>query len=230
MANKGPLPNDRAELMRLHCVRTDEDKRAFDNVVKDFFVESDCGKFLIQNGCEKTFLKMKTFSDRGKRGAKARWSKQEEDMLCVCLDDANEMQGEMVTNKQETITNKQEPIKDTLPKGRELSGKPPTCPHDEIISLFHEVLSELPQVLVWNKSRQGYAKQRWRELAIEKKWETQEQGLEYFRKLFKYIRGSKFLMGKTTSKDRRPFECTLEWILRPNNFANIIEGKYHEQT
>jgi hypothetical protein len=39
---------------------------------------------------------------------------------------------------------------------------------------------------------------------------------------------NKFLMGQVNPKPgQRAFECELEWILRPQNWAKLIEGKYH---
>jgi hypothetical protein len=35
------------------------------------------------------------------------------------------------------------------------------------------------------------------------------------------------LTGKVNSKDGRAFVADLEWILKPSNFAKIVEGKYH---
>jgi hypothetical protein len=28
--------------------------------------------------------------------------------------------------------------------------------------------------------------------------------------------------------DRRPFMAELEWVIRPSNWAKVVEGKYHE--
>jgi uncharacterized protein YdaU (DUF1376 family) len=134
------------------------------------------------------------------------------------------------TNNQEPITNNQEPItilKPEEPKGS-LSGSLPTCPHKEVIYLFHSLLPDLPEVRIWNKTRESLLKARWRETAIRLDWKSTEDGLEYFRKLFTWIRQSNFLMGKINPKPgQRAFECELEWILRPQNWAKLIEGKYH---
>ena len=130
------------------------------------------------------------------------------------------------TNNQEPITNNQD-IKPKLSKDS-LSGSIPTCPHQEVVSLFHKVLPELPEVRIWNNTRQAYLKARWREMALQEKWETKEQGLEWFEKFFNWLRHSKFLMGKVQpQRGNRPFECELEWILKPMNWTKIIEGKYH---
>ena len=37
------------------------------------------------------------------------------------------------------------------------------CPHEEIIKLYHEILSMCPPVRVWSKTRQVHLRQRWKE-------------------------------------------------------------------
>jgi hypothetical protein len=51
--------------------------------------------------------------------------------------------------------------------------------------------------------------------------------LEWWSGFFQHINTSKFLTGKVNSKDGRAFVADLEWIIKPSNFAKIIEGKYH---
>jgi hypothetical protein len=51
--------------------------------------------------------------------------------------------------------------------------------------------------------------------------------LGWFSEFFDHIGTSKFLIGKVNSKDGRAFVADLEWILKPSNFAKIVEGKYH---
>ncbi|WP_211261954.1 hypothetical protein [Stenotrophomonas humi] len=95
----------------------------------------------------------------------------------------------------------------------------PACPHQRIVALYHEVLPELRQVRDWNETRRKLLQRRWAE-------EFGRQNLDWWRGYFEYIRGSDFLMGKTTGRDGRPFDCDLEWLVRPSNFAKVIEGKY----
>jgi hypothetical protein len=74
-------------------------------------------------------------------------------------------------------------------------------------------------------------KTRWAEVEDdifkEKGSVSEEDILDWWRRFFGYIGKSKFLTGKTFTKDRRPFMADLEWIVRPTNFAKIIEQKYH---
>lgn len=106
----------------------------------------------------------------------------------------------------------------------------PDCPHQRILALWRELLPALPQHSEWNETRQGYLRARWKAKAVELGWKSQDDGLKFFAKVFRYIGTSKFLTGRTQSRgDRPPFEATLAWVLRPNNFAKVIEGEYHKE-
>ena len=128
-----------------------------------------------------------------------------------------------VTNNQEPRTNNQEPNRNTIL----VESKIPPCPHSEIINIYHEVLPELPRVVSWNKTREGYLKQRWRQMFVEFECKDTEDGLDWFRNdFFAFVKGSKFLTGKVVSGDRKPFLADLEWMIKPTNFTKIIERKY----
>ena len=100
------------------------------------------------------------------------------------------------------------------------------CPHQKIIDIYHETLPTLPRVAVWTGTRQGNLLARWRE-AWGNEYEDMDGGLKYWQNLFIYIRDNcPFLMGKKEFKDGNTFKASLDWIVRPNNFAKIVEGRY----
>jgi hypothetical protein len=110
--------------------------------------------------------------------------------------------------------------------------KPPDCPHLEVLALWGEVLPALPQHLPsrWTGTRANHLRARWRETAVEKGWVRQEEGIEYLRNLFAYVGRSPFLTGRVRPKaDGRPFVIELEWLVNPNNWAKVLEGKYHQE-
>jgi hypothetical protein len=110
------------------------------------------------------------------------------------------------------------------------SGGLPNCDHEKVIDLYHKHLPTLRRVEVWNETRKGYLRQRWREVAEELSCQKDIQVsdiLNWFAEFFTHIGQSKFLTGKVNSKDGRAFVADLEWILKPSNFAKIVEGKYH---
>lgn len=109
---------------------------------------------------------------------------------------------------------------------------PPACPQEAIVALYHEVLTECPRVLEWNDTRQGYMRARWREKSkpngTTKGYRSTDDGLRFWRGFFEYVGQSDFLTGKSLGKDGKPpFVADLEWLIKPSNFAKVIEGKYH---
>jgi hypothetical protein len=108
----------------------------------------------------------------------------------------------------------------------------PDCPHLAVLTLWGEVLPALPQhsIARWKGKRADHLRARWRETAVEKGWQSQDDGLAYLRKLFAYVAKSPFLMGKVPPKPGRgPFELTLAWLVGPENWTKVIEGEYHRE-
>lgn len=97
----------------------------------------------------------------------------------------------------------------------------PDCPHQEIIALYHELLPTGTQVRVWNGTRAKHLQARWRE-------SEKRQSLDWWRRFFNYVADSEFLTGRTPAPaNRKPFLVGLDWLVKPDNFAKVIEGKYH---
>lgn len=96
-----------------------------------------------------------------------------------------------------------------------------TCPHQEIIALYHELLPASPQIRDWTPARADLLRVRWNE-------DASRQDLDWWRRFFSYIAESQFLTGRAHANGRKPFMAPLEWILKAENFAKIREGRYHE--
>ena len=119
-----------------------------------------------------------------------------------------------------------EPIEELTPKQRSAQiGS--HCPHEKIIALYHECLPMLPTVRIWSEDRRKTLAARWRTLVNDKGYQSEEEGLGWFKRLFGYIRRSQFLTGETPQKDGHTWRPDLEWIIKPKNLTKIIEGKYH---
>jgi hypothetical protein len=102
--------------------------------------------------------------------------------------------------------------------------KIPPCPHQKIRELYHEMLPELMPMKIWNSTRRQHLQARWRE--------SQEfQSIDFWERLFAHIKKSDFLVGRKqrASPDKPAFKADLDWIIRPQNFAKIIEGKYDNE-
>jgi len=94
------------------------------------------------------------------------------------------------------------------------------------------VLPALPQhnAGLWRGARADHLRARWRETAAEKGWRNEAEGLAYLRKLFAYVGQSRFLSGRSQAANGRPpFAAELAWLVKPENWAKTLEGKYHSE-
>ena len=195
-------------------------------VLNEFFISTEDG--FINPRADTEIAKYRKFSEDGKKGAAMRWHKDTNG-------EANSPPNAtpMATNNHKPITNNQ--IKPSIcsPNGElepALIKKLPECNHKAVIELYHENLPTMRRVEVWNETRAGYLRQRWREVATEL---AQEKVIEvadvlnWWAEFFQSVGKSRFLTGRVNNKDGRAFVADLEWILKPSNFAKIVEGKYH---
>ncbi|MBI9080426.1 MAG: hypothetical protein JEY79_11880 [Pseudodesulfovibrio sp.] len=100
------------------------------------------------------------------------------------------------------------------------NNQPSSCPHQEIVQLYHHILPELRRVRIWNSVRQSYLRSRWRE-------DPARQNLDWWKGFFEYVRTCPWLMGTADNgKESKLFQADLEWLVRPQNFIKTVEGKY----
>lgn len=93
------------------------------------------------------------------------------------------------------------------------------CPHRQIIDLYHRILPTGRQVREWTPARAASLRSRWRE-------SPKRQNLDWWERFFAYCAKSPFLTGQTHSHGRRPFELSLDWLVKAENMAKVIEGAY----
>jgi uncharacterized protein YdaU (DUF1376 family) len=193
-------------------------------VLDEFFISAEDG--FIHPRADAEIAKFKEFAEAGKRGAAKRWAKGG-DGEAIGPPNAPPI----ATINHKPITNNQVNTYICPPDGEpEAKDGLPTCDHKTIVELYHQHLPTLRRVEVWNDTRKGYLKQRWREVAVDlakTDTVTSEVMLNWWADFFQHIGKSKFLTGKVNSRDGRAFVADLEWIIKPTNFAKIIEGKYH---
>jgi uncharacterized protein YdaU (DUF1376 family) len=189
-------------------------------VLEEFFVSTESG--YINPRADDEIAKYRKFIEDGKRGAAKRWLKG---------DDSPPTATPIATINHKPLTINQEPdISISPPSGEPDDQRLPKCEHQGVVDLYHKHLPTLRRVEVWNETRKGYLRQRWREVANElsdKQEVKAENVLRWFAEFFDHIGTSRFLTGRVNDKGGRAFAADLEWILKPSNFAKIVEGKYH---
>lgn len=104
------------------------------------------------------------------------------------------------------------------PKGEEAKAAD-FCPQQAIVDLYHEALPSARRIRDWTPARQQALRSRWRE-------RPDRQSLEWWRNFFGYVAKSDFLCGRTSSQNRKPFELSLDWLCKSENFVKVLEGAY----
>ena len=107
------------------------------------------------------------------------------------------------------------------------NGKTPTsppkaapCPTQKIIDLFPELCPSLVQPKVIPDSVKGMIADRWRQ-------DEKHRDIEFWERYFDHCESLDFLTGRTVpTRGEKSFRVGLEWIVKPANFAKIINGNY----
>lgn len=113
------------------------------------------------------------------------------------------------------------------------------CPHQEIISLYHEMLPSLNRIRLgsWTGGQSAVdLRTRWREGLDEGRrngvnieqfaFQTRAQGLEACRAFFRIVQQSPWLLGELPGKGGKAFRADLRWLVKRSNFDKTIEGNY----
>lgn len=81
-----------------------------------------------------------------------------------------------------------------------------------------------PRIREWTSARAQALRSRWRE-------KPERQNVDWWRRLFAYCAESDFLTGRAKpGNGRRPFEMTLDWLVKAENFAKVLEGRYENSS
>ncbi len=142
-----------------------------------------------------------------------------------------------VTDVQPEFTAAQPPEPEPEPEkikeaNASLSGSTfPPCPHERILSLWKEHLPHLAQPRTWEGSRAQSLRARWAQAAkksvFSEGYSTAEGGLKWWKSFFEYIaEETKLADGFET--EGRVWKPDLPWVLKADNFAKIIDGKYQK--
>lgn len=92
----------------------------------------------------------------------------------------------------------------------------PPCPYQKILFLYHEKLPEMKPLNLdeWTATQKGWIRKIWNA-------KKERQSLEWWSNFFEGISHMPFLMGQV-----KDWKADLLWIVKPENFSKIIQGKY----
>ena len=118
------------------------------------------------------------------------------------------------------------PSENEQPEAATKASKKTPCPYQKIVDLYHELLTNNPECIIINDSRKSHMRQRWN----SKVKSTQCNDLGFWRRYFEFVAKSKFLTGCAEPQPgRKVFVASLDWLVKADNFAKVIECKYHDE-
>ena len=185
-----------------------------DQILSEFFVLQDDGWHNLRADIEITEYHNKAIIARtnGKKGGRPKKTQGQKTQPVI-------LGYEKITQtkaNQEPLTINQEPyIKPTS------ESKIPPCPVEKIISMYQDRCSRLPKLRVIPDKTRTAISSRWRQ-------DTKFQTLDFWQSFFDYCNDNKFLSGQSNPRpgSDKPFRADLNWLVKPEPFANIINEKY----
>jgi len=204
---ESPLPTDVDAIARLIGAR--DEAAIVKAILLEFFTLDDDGWH--QKRADEDISRVRVKAEKARASANARWDHANVKPECERIADASETHNERNAPKlQAPSTNVKADAGDA-------------CPHDDIVALYHELLPTCPRIKLWTGSRRANLRTRWRE-------DAKRQSLDYWRRFFLHVAASPFLTGQVVGQSGRPFLASLDWLVMPNNFAKVIENKYHDRS
>jgi uncharacterized protein YdaU (DUF1376 family) len=227
-----PIPAETQVVARRLRLASEMDLHSLNMVLSDFFVLGKNG--YVHKRIEVEIKDYHEQADKNKTNGKLGGRPKKTQSVISGLPDEsqnNPNHKPLTINQEPNLTVSKDTVRPPTGEPEEKQGsKLPGCDHKGVLAIYHSTLPNLPTVEIWNDTRAGYLRQRWREVALDLAKDgpvTHEDVLGWWKQFFRHVGNSKFLTGKTQNKDKPPFLADLEWIIRPTNFAKIIEGKYH---
>lgn len=223
-----PIPKETQMVSRRLRLASEEEYKALENVLSDFFVESEDGfrHIRIDQDIEKYHTHCEKNKANGKNGGRPKGSGKAKKTQSVSagLPDGSDSEPNRNPN-QEPITNNQ-----VIEPNGSVASKLPTCPHQAVIDLYHQHLPELPSVRILSESRKKSIGTFWKWVLTSKKSDgtpraTDKAGaLEWISAYFDRARDNDFLMGRSgRSGDHSTWTCDLDFLLTERGKKHVIE-------
>jgi uncharacterized protein YdaU (DUF1376 family) len=197
--------------------RTEDEIKAVEFVLGKFFELSDDGTY-VQLRILQELLEYQKNCETNKQIAIER----EEKKRLKKKGGANELSTNRALDVYEQAPN-QEPLtinqeQDIKPTSKSLISP---CPVEQIISLYQEHCTRLPRLRVIPDKTKSAISARWRQ-------DSKFQSFDFWKGFFDYCNDNKFLSGQSNPRPGadKPFRADLNWLVKPEPFANIINEKY----
>lgn len=229
-ATERPIPTDSKELYRIVGAQTPAERKAVDKVAERFFPVNGDGR----RHNKRAEVEIESYQERaarnrevGKLGGRPKKPADNPDGLVVGYQE--------VTQKEPADNPSRKPVAiESKAKGANAPlSEPavPDCPHEAILTLFAKHLPMLTQPRLWEGHRAELLRARWKSCskqnAVWPGYSTVDAGLAFWDQFFADIAKAKKLTEGIARGDGSYWKPDLPWLLKADNFAKVIEGKYH---
>lgn len=243
--NEKPLPLEHGKLHRIGRAATKVERENVDVVVSEFFTKTADG--YVQKRAAEEVAKYQENAEKNRviaveREAKKRAEKEARNEHEPCYESSTDRgtNGQPSQNPESRDTSKAEsPNGDLSPASAAPPAEPdsenrfagsaapmpddppdppsvPPCPVKRIIAEYHRILPALPAVRAFPDTAERMLRARWRE-------DPERQSLAWWSDWFEYVATCPLLMGQ-----KNAWSADLMWLVRPTNFAKVINGNYQE--
>jgi hypothetical protein len=109
--------------------------------------------------------------------------------------------------------------------------RPPPCPIKQLVDGYNRLCPSCTRHRVPTDTREGHLSARWRQIFVDGAAQTAAEGLQFFHDFFERVERSRFLSGRARASSGRskPFRADIGWLMKPDNFAKVIEGNYDDE-
>ena len=227
---EGPLPADIeacAKLVRLRSMKADVEA-----VLREFFELTDEG--WRHKRCDSEIERMQDKQAKARKSAAASVNARRANAERSLLSDQTNAERSLPDSSTDVELPTPTPTPTPTPKEKKPTASSPaklaTCPTQDLIDLYHELLPDLPRVRLNTKDRARALQKTWAWCLASKRpdgtarAENAEQALRWFRDYFARAGQNDFLMGRTPrSGEHANWRCDLDFLLTDKGMKHVIE-------
>lgn len=212
-ASRGDMPAEPVKLNRICRAVTAADRRAVLTVADRFFPANGDGRRHNKRADEE-IAKAKEFSDKQAMRAHKRWQSHGN---ATALPESYRKDANHNHHQEKELGETSSPPSESVHD----------CPHDQVLALYAKHLPMLTQPRIWEGRRAELLRARWRACSKRNEvwpgYTSVEGGLAFWDQFFSDVsKASKLTEGINGWKPDLP------WLLKAENFAKVIEGRYHQ--
>ncbi len=233
-----PLPTELRAVCRLVLATSECQREAVRVVLEEFFELTEAG--WTNQRADKEIEAMREKQEKQRQKAKTMWEKRKAAEPAPDSGSASAMprHAEHDAAASKPDANALPPTPTPTPTPTPVDKKPtasspaklPTCPVDDLIGLYHQILPNLPAVRLMTEGRKKAVRKLWDWVLTSKRPDhtpratNADEALAWFREYFTRATENDFLMGRTPrTGPHANWQCDLDFLLTERGLRHVIE-------